>query len=113
MSRPLTAQVNLSALRANVRKVRERAPDAQILAVVKADAYGHGLFRILPALAETDGLSLLELDTAVRLREQHYARRILLLEGFFGAAELTEIAARRLAVVVHHEGQIRMLETAS
>jgi alanine racemase len=113
MSRPLLAQVNLSALRSNLRKVRERAPDAQVLAVVKADAYGHGLMRVLPALSDADGLALLELDTAVALREHHYARRILLLEGFFTADELAEIAARRFAVVVHHEEQVRMLEAAS
>jgi alanine racemase len=111
--RPLAAQVNLSALRANLRKARERASGAQVLAVVKADAYGHGLMRVLPALSEADGLALLELDAAVALRERHYARRILLLEGFFAADELAEIAARRFAVVVHHEEQIRMLEAAT
>jgi alanine racemase len=113
MSRPLTAQVNLSALRANVAKARERAPGAQILAVVKANAYGHGLKRVLPALSEADGLALVELDAAIALRERHYARRILLLEGFFEASELPEIATRRLAVVVHHAEQIKMLEAAT
>jgi len=112
MSRPLVAQINLSALRANLRKARERAPGTQVLAVVKADAYGHGLTRVLPALSEADGLALLELDAAIALRERHYARRVLLLEGFFTVDELPEIAARRLAVVVHHEEQVRMLETA-
>jgi alanine racemase len=110
MSRPLVAQVNLSALRGNLRKARECAAGAQVLAVVKADAYGHGIARVLPALAEADGLALLELEAAVTLRERHYARRILLLEGFFSADELAEISARRLAVVVHHERQVRMLE---
>jgi alanine racemase len=112
MSRPLLAQVNLSALRANLRKARECAANAQVLAVVKADAYGHGLARVLPALSEADGLALLELDAAIALRERHYTRRILLLEGFFTADELQEIAARRFAVVVHHEDQVRMLEGA-
>jgi len=113
MSRPILAQVNLSALRANVRKVREHVPTGQILAVVKANAYGHGLARVLPALTDVDGLALVELDAAVSLREAHYARRVLLLEGFFDANELVEIAARRLAIVVHHEQQVRMLETAT
>src|SRR6266516_5924608 len=90
MSRPLIAQVNLSALRANLAKARERAPGAQVLAVVKANAYGHGLRRVLPALGEADGLALVELDTAITLRERHYARRFLLLEGFFEASELPE-----------------------
>jgi alanine racemase len=113
MSRPLVARVNLAALRANLAKARERVADAQLLAVVKADAYGHGLMRVLPALSDADGLALLELDAAVALRERHYVRRILLLEGFFAAQELPEIAARRLAVVVHHVEQIKMLEAAA
>ena len=112
MARPLVAQINLAALARNLAKVREKAPGAQVLAVVKADAYGHGLFRVLPALDDADGLALVELDAAVRLREAHYTRRILLLEGFFEAQELAEIAQRRLAVVVHDEAQIAMLERA-
>src|SRR5437773_7414204 len=100
MPRPLIAQVNLSALRANLAKARERAPGAQVLAVVKANAYGHGLRRVLPALGEADGLALVEIEAAITLRERHYARRILLLEGFFEASELPEVSARRLAVVV-------------
>jgi alanine racemase len=113
MSRPILAQVNLAALKANVRVAREHCPGAQLLAVVKANAYGHGLARILPALAETDGLALIELDAAVAMREQHYVRRLLLLEGFFAADELPEIAHRRLAIVVHHMEQVRMLETTT
>ena len=111
MSRPVLAQINLAAMRRNLRIAREKSSGAQLLAVVKANAYGHGLLRVLPALNDADGLALLELDAAVLLREHHYARRILLLEGFFGAAELPEIALRRLAVVVHHTEQVRMLET--
>jgi alanine racemase len=111
MSRPIVAQVNLAALRANLARVRERAPGAQVLAVVKANAYGHGLARVLPALDAADGLALVELDAAIALRAAHYARRILLLEGFFDPAELPEFSARRLATVVHHEEQVRMLET--
>ncbi len=112
MARPLYAQLNLSALRANLAHVRESAPKAQVLAVVKANAYGHGLLRVLPALADADGLALLELDGAIGLRASHYTRRVLLLEGFFAADELPEIAAKRLGIVVHHAEQLRMLEHA-
>jgi len=112
MARPIYAEVSLPALRANVARARALAPGAQLFAVVKANAYGHGLPRVLPALADAEGLALIELDAAVRLRAAHYTRRILLLEGFFGAGELDEIAARRLAVVVHSESQVRMLELA-
>src|SRR5450755_716654 len=68
MSRPVLAQINLAALRKNLRVAREKAAGAQLLAVVKANAYGHGLVRVLPALSEADGLALLELDAAVSLR---------------------------------------------
>jgi len=111
MPRPILAQVNLAALRSNLARVRERAPGTQVMAVVKANAYGHGLMRVLPALDGADGLALVELDAAIALRAAHYSRRILLLEGFFSPDELPEFAARRLATVVHHEQQVRMLET--
>jgi alanine racemase len=112
MSRPLYAQVNLTALRANLARTREKAPGAQVFAVVKADAYGHGLTRVLPALEDADGLALVELDAALSLRERHYKRRILLLEGFFDEDELPEIAQGRLAIVIHDPEQVRILEDA-
>ena len=112
MARPLYAQINLAALRENLRRVRERAPGAQVLAVVKANAYGHGLARVLPALEDADGLALVEAEAAYDLRERRYTRRILMLEGFFAESELPEFAQRRLATVVHDMEQVRMLETA-
>jgi len=112
MARPLHAQINVAALRSNLARVRALAPGTQVLAVVKANAYGHGLFRILPSLEEADGLALVELDVALELRERHYTRRILMLEGFFVEAELPEFAQRRLATVVHDLEQVRMLELA-
>jgi len=113
MARPLYAQINLAALAANLARVRDKAPGAQVLAVVKANAYGHGLTRVLPALEDADGLALVELDAAMNLRDGRYSRRILLIEGFFEERELAEIAQRRLAVVVHDPEQVRMLETAA
>ena len=113
MARPLYAQINLAAMRGNLARVREKAPGTQILAVVKANAYGHGLTRVLPALEDADGLALVELDAAVSLREQHYMRRILLLEGFFTEGELDEVAQRRLAIVVYNIDQVKMLEAAT
>ena len=112
MARPLYAQVNLAALRSNLARVRERAPGTQVLAVVKANAYGHGLLRVLPALEDADGLALVEPEMAYLLREHRYTRRILMIEGFFAASELPGFAHRRLATTVHHEDQVRMLETA-
>jgi alanine racemase len=112
MARPLFAQINLAALRSNLALARTKSPGTQVLAVVKANAYGHGLARVLPALEEADGLALVEPDAAIDLRERHYTRRILLLEGFFAERELPDLAQRRLAIVVHHMDQVRMLEAA-
>lgn len=112
MTRPLVAQLDLDALAANVARVRDCAPGARILAVVKANAYGHGLTRVLPALRDADGLALIELDAAIRLREHGEAREILLLEGFFEPAELRLLAEHRLSTVVHSAEQVAMLEQA-
>jgi alanine racemase len=112
MSRPLYAQINPAALRANLAKAREKAPGTQVLAVVKANAYGHGLMRVLPALDDADGLALVEPDAAYELRERRYSRRIVMLEGFFAESELPEFAQRRLATVVHDMEQVKMLEKA-
>jgi len=68
MARPIVATVDLAAIAANVAQVRRYAPGAEVMAVVKANAYGHGLLRVLPALADADGLALIELDAALALR---------------------------------------------
>lgn len=112
MARPLVAHLDLAALTANLTRVRACAPRAAVMAVVKANAYGHGLDRVFPALADADGLALVELDAALRLRDAGWSRPILLLEGFFDARELDEIAARALAIVVHDAAQLRMIEQA-
>jgi len=106
------AFVDLDAIAANYRAIRDRVAPRDVIAVVKANAYGHGLARVLPALKDADGLALVEPEVASELREQHYTRRILMLEGFFAESELPEFAHRRLATVVHDREQVRMLETA-
>ena len=110
MSRPLRADIRLSAFGLNYAQARRQASASRVLAVVKANAYGHGLERVTRALANADGFATLELDGAVRLRESGFAREILLLEGFFSPGELEAVAAARLATVVHGEEQLRMLE---
>ena len=111
MARPIHAEVDLAALRHNLACAQARAAGAKAFAVVKANAYGHGVHRVSPALAAADGLALLELDTAVELRARYQNRPILLLEGFFDSIELPEIAARNIAVAVHDVEQVRMLES--
>jgi len=112
MARPIAATVDLAAIAANVAQVRRYAPGTEVLAVVKANAYGHGLLRVLPALSDADGLALIELDGALALRTAGYRRPILLLEGFFEARELEPIGREAIAVVVHDVDQVRQLESA-
>lgn len=112
MPRPIRATFDLSAFARNLAVARGRASGARIWAVVKASAYGHGLLRAARALDAADGFALLDLDEAVRLRGAGVRKPILLLEGFFAAADLETIAAHSLSVVVHSQEQIAMLESA-
>ena len=113
MSRPIRATISAPALAHNYALAKRLAPRSKVLAVVKANAYGHGLERAGRALkAQADGFGILEIEGAVRLRELGCAQPIVLLEGFFEVSELPILARHRLATAVHCEEQLRMLETA-
>jgi alanine racemase len=110
MSRPIRATVSLAALRHNYWLAKRTAPRSKVYAVLKANAYGHGIERAARALERADGFATLEIDGAIALRERHPVAPILLLEGWFEPAELAAIRAADLASVVHCEEQLRMLE---
>lgn len=109
MPRPIQATIDISALGQNLAVVRQHAVSARIMAVIKADAYGHGLFSAVSGLKAADGLALLELDAAIELRKAGYQQPILLLEGFFSSEELAEFQHYQLSAVIHHEEQVAML----
>ncbi len=108
--RPILATIDLGALRHNLARAREAARGRFVWAVVKANAYGHGLARALRAFAEADGLALLDLDEARRAREAGWRKPILLLEGCFEAADLAACSDHDLTTVVHCGEQLEMLE---
>jgi alanine racemase len=112
MPRPIRALFDLAAFRENLAVARARAPHARVWAVVKANAYGHGLERAVRALQAADGFALLDLADAVRLRESGVAKPILLLEGVFAGDDLHAVAEHGLTIVVHDAQQIAMLEGA-
>ncbi len=112
MPRPIRASFSLSALRHNLGVARRRAPVSRAWAVVKANAYGHGLLRVAQTLADADGYALLDLNEVVRLRDAGCAKPILLLEGIFQPADLEIVDQYGLTVVVHDLEQILMLERA-
>jgi alanine racemase len=112
MSRPILATVHLDALRHNLSVVRQHAPDSKVMAIVKANGYGHGLLRVAQGLGSANGLGVLGVDEGIALREAGYQQTILLLEGLFGAEELALASRYRLSIVVHSEPQLLMLEAA-
>jgi len=112
MPRPIRATIDSAALRNNLAIARARAPGARVWAVVKANAYGHGLARTVEALASADGFALLDLDEAVRLRDAGVRKPVLLLEGFFSLDDLATVVEHSLSVVIHCEEQVDMLVSA-
>ena len=109
MPRPILATIDLDALRHNVAVARRHAGRRRIWAVVKANAYGHGLQRALRGFADAEGLALLDLDEAARARDGGWRKPILLLEGFFAPDDLPAVDELRLTTVVHHPAQVEML----
>lgn len=112
MPRPIRAEIYAGALSANLEVIRARAPHSKLLAVVKANAYGHGLLRAARALQGADGFAVLDLEDAARMRDQGVTHPILLLEGAFQAEDLGHAARLGLSVVVHCEDQLRWMERA-
>lgn len=112
MPRPLSATIHTAALANNLAIARKFAPKSKIWAVVKANAYGHGLARAFPGLRATDGFGLLDLEEAAKLRELGWAGPILLLEGFFRPTDIDVIDRYSLTTAVHCDEQLRMLEMA-
>ncbi|UCO98051.1 alanine racemase [Metapseudomonas lalkuanensis] len=111
--RPARALIDLEALRHNYRLARE-VTGAKALAVVKADAYGHGAVRCAQALeSETNGFAVACIEEALQLRAAGIRKPILLLEGFFEADELELIQEHDFWTVVHSGWQLEAIETAS
>lgn len=108
--RPARALIDLQALRHNYRLARELT-GAKALAVIKADAYGHGAVRCALALeAEADGFAVACIEEALELRAAGIKAPVLLLEGFFEASELALIAEHDLWCVVHSLWQLEAIE---
>lgn len=96
----------------NLAVAKACTPHAKTWAVVKANAYGHGLARGMTAFEAADGLALIEVEGAVRLREMGWQKPILLLEGFFDSSDLPVCARHAIQVAVHCDEQIDMIDKA-
>lgn len=110
MTRPIEALISLANLRHNFAQARYLTPGAQIMAVVKANAYGHGAVQVAGALASlADAFGVASLEEAVELRDAGINNPIVLLSGVFGRAEMREVAHYGLATVIHCAEQLQIL----
>lgn len=109
MSRLATATIHLGALRHNLQRIRAMAGGARVMAVVKADGYGHGLERVARALAAADAFGVAAIADGLRLRAAGYEQRIVVLSGPDSAADLAEMRRLRLEAVIHHDSQLEWL----
>ncbi len=109
MPRPIQATIHLAALRHNLKRLRQAVPQARVWAVVKANAYGHGIERVYDGLRSADGFALLDLDEAQRIRALGWRGPVLLLEGAFEPRDLEHCSRLNLWHTVHCEAQIDML----
>ncbi|RUO23036.1 alanine racemase [Aliidiomarina minuta] len=110
--RPAWAAIDLKALQHNLRLLREKAGHRQLLAILKANAYGHGLTRIAAELQQADAIGVARVDEALALRQEGIVKPIVLLEGFFEPSQLAVLAASQIQTVIHTEHQLVQLERA-
>lgn len=113
MSRAAGAVISPAALRHNLAQVRARAPRSRVMAVVKANAYGHGIAPAARALAAADTFAVACLDEALAIRRAGLLHPIVLLEGVFNSHELEEAAHNGCEVVVHDARQLAFLEATA
>lgn len=111
MALKIEALIDTDALRHNLGRVRALAPRSRVLAVVKADAYGHGVRHVLPALQNADALAVAHIDEGLELRALT-TQAVVVLEGFLDAEEWRNCRARQLTPVLHQQEQLAIIEQA-
>jgi len=102
------AVLKLDAIQHNLRKVRDYAPNAKIMAVIKGNGYGHGLLRIAEALHNVDAFAVARVDEGIRLRKAGLKNRIVVLEGFTSNNELDALLTYQLDALVHSFTQLEI-----
>ena len=112
MPRPIRATVSAGALERNLAVAKAHAKDTKVWAVVKANAYGHGVERAARAFGAADGFAVLDFQEAARLRLAGVIKPILMLEGFFKAADIPLLHEYGLTPVIHNAEQIELLKAA-
>ncbi|QLE86914.1 alanine racemase [Shewanella sp. Scap07] len=107
------AEISSNALQHNLQRLRQLAPNSRVMAVVKANGYGHGLLNVANTLVSADGFGLARLEEALAMRAGGVSAKLLLLEGIFRQSDLHQLVEHDIDTVVHHESQLLMLENES
>ncbi|MBP8063812.1 MAG: alanine racemase [Acinetobacter sp.] len=107
--RQATVYIDSEALQYNLNRVKQLAPTAKIVSMVKANAYGHGVKDCLAALANTDAFGVACLEEALEIRELGYQQPITLIEGIFSAEEMQIVIDQNIEIIVHHQQQLDWL----
>ncbi|AFJ02055.1 Alanine racemase [Methylophaga frappieri] len=107
------ARIDLSALRHNLKKVRQLAPQSQVMSVIKADAYGHGVAQVAAALSDSDAFAVARLDEAIQLRKLGFEQRIVILEGVHSLQQMQLAAEFALCPVIHQQAHVNWLRHPS
>lgn len=110
MGRPTKITIDLPALRHNLQQIRQFAPHSLVMAMVKSNAYGHGLQRIALALPDAEALGVACIEEGTLLRQAGVKNPIVLMEGLFTSDELSRASTEQFTLIIHHESQVDMLE---
>jgi len=112
MTPMVSATIDTAALKHNLQRIRGFAPRSRVMAVVKANAYGHGLVAVARALDQADAFAVARVDEGLTLRMAGIQKRTVLLEGVFDRGQLDSAAAAGFELVVHTPEQIELLKQA-
>ena len=110
MRRSAEAQIDFNALKHNFQRVKQFAPNSKVMAVIKADAYGHGMLQCAKALHDADGFAVAAISEAVALRESGIAQPVTVFQGFQNKQQLEQMQAMDLRPVIYQSWQVEMLE---
>ena len=107
--RPLKAYIDLSVLTSNLKLVKKIAKNSKVMAVLKANAYGHGLIESVKAIKSAEGIAILTIEEAAKIRKAGFKNTILLLEGLFAAEDIHQAEKLKINIVIHNDQQMDYL----
>lgn len=113
MSDRTKAYIDINALHHNINQIKKIAPHSRILAMVKSNAYGHGLVAIAKILQEVDGFGVACLDEALKLRAEGVTAPCIVMSGVYNEKDLQQVANNDITIVIHDFSQIELLKNAS